>query len=62
MTSAAREPAIYPTPTVASALESLNPAYFALGMTTGIVSTASHLLGLPALGFALLALNPRLSH
>jgi len=57
MTSAAPEPTVVPAPTVASGLESLNPSYFALVMATGIVSTASHLLGLPAVGFALLALN-----
>ena len=57
MTSAAPEPTVFPAPAVASGLESLNPSYFALVMATGIVSIASHPLGLPAVGFALLALN-----
>src|SRR5262249_23374630 len=57
MTSAAPEPRVSPPPTVPSGLESLTPSYFALVMAPGIVSTASHLLGLPAVGFALLALN-----
>src|SRR5262249_24802491 len=57
MTSASPAPTAVRAPTVASGLESLNPSYFALVIATGIVSTACHLLGLPALGFALLALN-----
>jgi tellurite resistance protein TehA-like permease len=47
--------------TLASALwqnvETLNPAYFALVMATGIVSIASHLLGMPKVALALFWLN-----
>lgn len=38
-------------------LAGLHPAYFALVMATGIVSLASHLLGLPIVGRALFGLN-----
>lgn len=38
-------------------IESLNPAYFALVMATGIVSLASRLLGMPWLASALFGLN-----
>jgi len=38
-------------------LAALHPAYFALVMATGIVSLASHLLGLPLVGRALFLLN-----
>jgi tellurite resistance protein TehA-like permease len=38
-------------------ISALNPAYFALVMATGIVSIASHLLGMPQVAQALLWLN-----
>jgi tellurite resistance protein TehA-like permease len=38
-------------------VETLNPAYFALVMATGIVSTASHLLGMPWVALPLFWLN-----
>lgn len=38
-------------------IETLNPAYFALVMATGIVSIASHLLGMPRVSLALFWLN-----
>jgi tellurite resistance protein TehA-like permease len=38
-------------------LSGLSPAYFGMVMATGIVSIASHLLGLPGVAKALLALN-----
>jgi len=38
-------------------VETLNPAYFALVMATGIVSIASHLLGMPKVALALFWLN-----
>lgn len=38
-------------------IETLSPAYFALVMATGIVSTASHLLGMPWAALALFWLN-----
>lgn len=38
-------------------LAELHPAYFAIVMATGIVSIASHLLGLPGIASALFALN-----
>jgi len=38
-------------------IETLNPAYFALVMATGIVSIASHLLGMPRIALALFWLN-----
>ena len=41
----------------ASALAQMHPAYFALAMATGIVSIASHVLGLRAIAVALFALN-----
>lgn len=41
----------------ASGLETLNPAYFALVMATGIVSIASKLLGFVPVAVALLAVN-----
>ncbi len=39
------------------AIRTLHPAYFALVMATGIVSIAAHLLAMPPLAFALLAVN-----
>lgn len=39
------------------ALATLHPAYFAMVMATGIVSIAAHLLGMRAIGVALLWLN-----
>ena len=50
--SAERPPSRLPSP-----LESLNPAYFALVMATGIVSLACRLLEMPWLSLALFALN-----
>ena len=38
-------------------LEGLSPAYFAMVMSTGIISIAAFLLGLPAIAHALFALN-----
>ncbi len=43
--------------TVKSAVIGLSPAYFAMVMATGIVSIASHLVGLPYIGQSLLWLN-----
>ena len=40
-----------------SGIETLNPAYFALVMATGIVSIASHLQGMPRVAFALFWMN-----
>jgi tellurite resistance protein TehA-like permease len=55
------EPASSGRPPLLSALwqniETLNPAYFALVMATGIVSIASHLLGMPWVALALFWLN-----
>lgn len=42
---------------VARAIRGLNPVYFALVMATGIVSIASHLVGFPYIGLALLVIN-----
>ena len=42
---------------ISDGVEHLFPAYFALVMATGIVSIASVLRGIPALGWALLGLN-----
>lgn len=42
---------------IALGIASLFPGYFALVMATGIVSIASHLMGLPRLGHALVAVN-----
>lgn len=39
-------------------IETLNPAYFAMVMATGIVSVAAHLLGLRVIAIALLWINP----
>ncbi len=39
------------------AIRTLHPAYFALVMATGIVSIAAHLMRMPAVAFALLAVN-----
>ena len=48
-----------PTATAApSALAEMHPAYFALVMATGIVSLASHFVGLGLIAKALFALNP----
>jgi tellurite resistance protein TehA-like permease len=51
--------AVDPRPAAAApqGLAGLHPAYFALVMATGIVSLASHLLGLPQVGRALFGLN-----
>jgi tellurite resistance protein TehA-like permease len=55
------EPSTSNQPPLLSALwqniETLNPAYFALVMATGIVSTASHLLGMPWVALVLFGLN-----
>jgi tellurite resistance protein TehA-like permease len=46
-----------PAAVAPAGLAGLHPAYFALAMATGIVSLASHLLGLPLVGRALFGLN-----
>src|SRR4051812_28111046 len=46
-----------PAPAPAEGLAALHPAYFALVMATGIVSTAAHIMGLPVVPKALFALN-----
>jgi tellurite resistance protein TehA-like permease len=61
--SASPEPASLPTPPALatpvshSSLAQLHPAYFALVMATGIVSIASHLVGVPFVPKALFTLN-----
>ncbi len=45
------------SPPALGGLADLHPAYFALVMATGIVSLATHLLGLRAIGAVLFALN-----
>ena len=42
---------------LAEAIEHLFPGYFAVVMATGIVSLAAHLLLMPRIAWALLALN-----
>ena len=42
---------------LAEAVEHLFPGYFALVMATGIVSIAAHLLQMPRIAWALLAIN-----
>jgi tellurite resistance protein TehA-like permease len=44
-------------PRIAGAVEHLFPGYFALVMATGIVSIAMHLLRMPRIAWALLAIN-----
>jgi tellurite resistance protein TehA-like permease len=46
-----------PSRRLASAVEDLFPGYFALVMATGIVSIAAHLLGMPRIAWALVAVN-----
>ncbi len=62
--SPSREPPSQATPSASAVwprildgVAGLHPAYFALVMATGIVSIASHLLGLGAIGHGLLVLN-----
>lgn len=52
---------VHPTDTarqrLAAAVEHLSPGYFALVMATGIVSIAAHVLQMPRIAWALLAIN-----
>ncbi len=43
--------------TIGQGIRDLYPGYFALVMATGIVSIAAHLLGMPAVGWALFQIN-----
>ncbi len=54
---AARSATAHPAPIISSGLAGMHPAYFAMVMATGIVSVASHLMGLAAVARILLALN-----
>jgi tellurite resistance protein TehA-like permease len=56
-TAASSIPATASTPAPADGLAGMHPAYFAMVMATGIVSIASHLLGLTLVGRILFWLN-----
>lgn len=55
--SSSSTPAAQPPVVAGASLAQLHPAYFALVMATGIVSIASHLVGVPFVPKALFALN-----